>query len=227
MPTPLKATLKAYRQALSPPDLGQVVSKCALAALPLCGLLAIETRVCYTEHQFNESEFGEMDIRMNYTFRTAKHDEIESVFDLYQKRIRWMDEKAIHQWNTTGYLESYPVNYYRKQQALGNLYVLVEGNVIIGAVVLLQEDDRWSDKKDLHAFYVHNLVTNTGVAGAGKKLLIELEKIAFNKGICAVRLDCAVDNAFLNDYYDSLGYKVVGSCQDGTYTGNRREKILV
>ena len=33
----------------------------------------------------------------------------------------------------------------------------------------------------------------------------------------AVRLDCAVDNAFLNNYYDLLGYKMVGTCQDGTY----------
>ena len=162
-----------------------------------------------------------------YTFRIAEHGEIESIFGLYQKRIRWMDEKGIRQWNTTGYLESYPDDYYREQQALGNLYVLAEGNVIVGAVVLLQEDDRWSDKKDLPAFYVHNLVTDTSVTGAGKKLLMESKKIAFSKGMHAVRLDCAVDNVFLNNYYDSLGYKMVGTCQDGTYIGNRREKILV
>ena len=98
---------------------------------------------------------------MSYTFRAAKPSEIESIFGLYQKRIRWMDEKGIHQWNTTGYLKAYPVDYYIEQQTLGNLYVLADNNVIVGAVVLLQEDDRWSDKKDLSAFYVHNLVTDT------------------------------------------------------------------
>ena len=164
---------------------------------------------------------------MSYTFRAAEHSEVGYVFGLYQKRIRWMDEKGIRQWNTTGYLKAYPVDYYMEQQTLGNLYVLADNNVIVGAVVLLQEDDRWADKKDLPAFYVHNLVTDTLVTGAGKKLLMESEKVAFSNGMHAVRLDCAVDNAFLNNYYDLLGYKMVGTCQDGTYIGNRREKILV
>lgn len=138
-----------------------------------------------------------------------------------------MDQKGIRQWNTTSYLKAYPVEYYTEQQAQGNLYVLAEGNVIIGAVVLLQEDNRWSDEREMHAFYVHNLVTDLGVKGAGKRILMESENIARGKGVHAVRLDCAVDNAFLNHYYDSFGYKMVGTCQDGDYIGNRREKCLI
>ena len=138
-----------------------------------------------------------------------------------------MDKKGICQWNTTGYLEAYPVDYYVKQQTTGNLYVLTEGNIIVGAVVLLQEDIRWPDKEVLSAFSVHNLVTDIGVDGAGERILMELEKLAFYKGKHAIRLDCAVDNIFLNNYYDSLGYKLVGNCQDGSYIGNRREKLLI
>lgn len=164
---------------------------------------------------------------MRYTFRVAEHSEIESIFGLYQKRIRWMDKKGIHQWNTTDYLKAYPVDYYIEQQTLGNLYVLAEGKVIVGAVVLLQKDNRWMDKEDLLALYVHNLVTDNRVRGAGKRILMESEKFALSKGMYAVRLDCAVDNVFLNHYYDSLEYKMVGTCQDGTYIGNRREKVLV
>ncbi len=165
-------------------------------------------------------------VNKNYIFRRAEPDEVGSVFQLYKKRIQWMDRKGICQWNTTGYLETYPVDYYVKQQILGNLYVLIEGNAIIGAVVLLQEDDRWSDKKALPAFYVHNLVTDFRVSGAGEKILMESEKLAINKGKYYVRLDCAVNNVFLNNYYDSLGYKIAGICQDGAYIGNRREKFL-
>lgn len=46
--------------------------------------------------------------------------------------------------------------------------MLAKGKVIVGAVVLLQEDDPWSDKKDLPAFYVHKLVTDIRAVGAGK-----------------------------------------------------------
>ena len=69
---------------------------------------------------------------MSDAFRAAEPDEVESIFLLYKKRIHWMDKKGICQWNTTGYLEAYPVDYYVKQQTTGNLYVLTEGNIIVG-----------------------------------------------------------------------------------------------
>lgn len=164
---------------------------------------------------------------MKYTFRAAEPDDIENVFLLYKKRICWMEEKNIRQWNTTGYLEAYPVDYYARQQSLGNLYVLTESSTIIGAVVLLQEDNRWVDKADMPAFYIHNLVTDPKVTGIGKRILMESERIAFQEGKAVIRLDCAEDNMFLNNYYESLGYKMAGTCQDGAYLGNRREKALL
>ena len=164
---------------------------------------------------------------MEHTFRSAEFSDIHAVFQLYKKRIQWMNEKGIRQWNETGYLDAYPVDYYREHQSLGNLYVLEENNAIIGAVVLLQEDDRWGEKTNLSAFYVHNLVADTKAHGAGKEILLEVERIARNKGKRCVRLDCAADNTFLNDYYSSLGYEIAGTCQEGTYIGNRREKDLI
>ena len=47
-----------------------------------------------------------------------------------------------------------------------------------------------------------------------------------NKGKTRFRLDSADDNAFLADYYTALGYKPVGICTDGLYTGILREKVL-
>lgn len=163
---------------------------------------------------------------MGHTFRLAECSDVDAVFQLYKNRIRWMNEKGIRQWNETGYLDAYPIDYYMKQQALGNLYVLVENNVIIGAVVLLQEDDRWKEKTGQPAFYIHNLVADTTVNGAGKEILLEVEIIARQQGKHFIRLDCAMDNAFLNGYYGSLGYEMAGTCQDGPYVGNRREKTL-
>ena len=164
---------------------------------------------------------------MEHIFRPAESSDVDAVFLLYQKRIRWMDEKGIRQWNATGYLEAYPVDYYVKQQSAGSLYVFAANNVIIGAVVLLQADERWRDKTNSPAFYVHNLVTDAGASGVGKEILLETETMARRQGKRFARLDCAADNVFLNDYYASLGYQMVGTCQDGTYIGNRREKALL
>ena len=164
---------------------------------------------------------------MGHIFRLAEHSDVNTVFQLYKKRIQWMNENGIRQWNVTGYLDVYPVDYYPRHQTLGNLYVLEENNSIIGAVVLLQEDGRWSEKTNQPAFYVHKLVADTRVSGAGKEILLEVEKIARQRGKRFVRLDCAVDNRFLNHYYSSLGYKTAGTCQEGTYIGNRREKALI
>ena len=97
---------------------------------------------------------------------------------------------------------------------------------ILGAVVLLSEDGRWADRAGEPAYYVHNLVTEAAAPGLGGWMLGELETLARKDGKAALRLDCAVDNAALNDYYASHGYREAGRCADGAYRGIRREKRL-
>lgn len=161
---------------------------------------------------------------MGYDFRLAQNNEIDIIFSLYEKRIYWMNKLGIQQWNITNYLTVYPISYYAERQRLEELYVLCRENVIIGAVVLLQSDERWLKEANSPAYYVHNLVTEPSVKGAGKMILSEAEKMAISEGMQFIRLDCAADNEFLNEYYDSMGYKMAGRCKDGAYIGNKREK---
>lgn len=105
---------------------------------------------------------------MGYDFRLAKNNEIDTIFSLYKKRIQWMDKSGIQQWNMTNYLEVYPISYYADRQRLGELYVLSKEDVVIGAVVLLQSDECWPQMADSPAYYVHNLVTELSVKGAGR-----------------------------------------------------------
>ena len=165
---------------------------------------------------------------MAYTFRPAAAGDIDAVFALFEKRVDWMNEQHIHQWNDTDYLNVYPKSYYVRQCELGNLYVLADDTdgAVTGAVVLLQSDDRWLDRAGSPAYYVHNLVTDPLVKGAGRELLVQAERLAVRHGKRFMRLDCAVDNAFLNGYYENMGYLPAGTCEDGPYRGNRREKAL-
>lgn len=164
---------------------------------------------------------------MEYVVEQAVPEDIEEVFSLYVARVKWMDDQGIDQWNNTGYLSAYPVSYYRHQQEKGKLYALRHaGNArILASAVLMEEDDYWPVSEP-RAWYVHNLVAAFSAKGAGKRLLIGLEDVTRGAGKEYLRLDCAVDNAFLNDYYSSMGYVLVGQCQDGPYMGNCREKKL-
>ena len=164
---------------------------------------------------------------MEYVFRKASEAEIPEIFDLYVRRVAWMDEIGIHQWNETDYLPAYPQDYYREELQKGNLFVLEnEAETLCGAVVLLQDDERWEDEPEQRALYVHNLVTDRKQTGAGKAILRETEKLARERGLWAVRLDCAVENDKLNAWYEEQGYLPAGFCTDGPYHGQRREKRI-
>lgn len=161
-----------------------------------------------------------------YIFECAGEDDVEAIFSLYEKRVRWMDEKGIYQWNATDYLSAYPISYYYDCQKNGELYALksAEDGTVVGAAVIFDEDERWGDNAS--AFYIHNLVTDIQKKGIGKCLITEIEKLALCSDKRFVRLDCAEDNEFLNGYYASSGYKEAGRCEDGPYKGIQREKKL-
>lgn len=82
----------------------------------------------------------------NYIFIKAKYGDVEEVYGLIIKRIKWMDKNEISQWNKTNYLGSYPKEYFEEKVALEQLYVMKDSfsGKVAGAVVLLEEDRRWS-----------------------------------------------------------------------------------
>lgn len=164
----------------------------------------------------------------DYIFGLAGKKDIEDIFALYAERVRWMDAHGIRQWNVTRYLELYPLSYYREQCEHGNLYSLrcAGDDLPVGAVVLRQSDERWPDKAGVPAYYIHNLVTHPGIKGAGAHILAETERLAVEHDKCFVCLDCAADNAALNEYYASKGYAEAGEFVEGNYCGMRREKRL-
>ena len=162
---------------------------------------------------------------MTYRFEPAKPEEVPGVFSLFVRRVAWMKEKHICQWDQY-YLDVYPLSYYQSQQEKGRLYVLKEKERIAGAVVLLSADERWPDGQSASAFYLHNLVTDPDVKGVGRELLREAEALALRQQKQFLRLDCSIYSVFLNHYYESAGFHLAGRCKEGPYEGNLREKAL-
>lgn len=166
--------------------------------------------------------------KQKYTFARGTLADLPQVYTIIDERIRWMDEVGIEQWNVTDYWDCYPKSYYEKAVHDGNLYVLKEagGDRITGVAVLYESDERWAKQQGPAAYYVHHLATRIGEKGAGKEMLAFCEKQAAADRKEYLRLDCAIDNPKINAYYDKLRYDYAGTCVDGKYAGNLREKKI-
>jgi len=164
----------------------------------------------------------------DYTFRKGSSDDAEVLYNLVVARIAWMDNKGIRQWNVTEYLERFPMDYYVEKQRIGELYVLVDnksGKVVCSAV-LKEKDDRWPDDGE-KALYLHNFASAVGwFEPVGDIFLDYCLQLAHKMGKSFFRLDCAVDNAFLNQYYSQRGYSEAGYCTHGLYKGVLRQKKI-
>lgn len=133
---------------------------------------------------------------------------------------------GIRQWTVTDYWGVYPKEHYIEQMRKNRLYVLkhMPEGTMVGTAVLYEIDDRWPDGQDVPAYYIHHFATALDEKGAGKVLLGYLEELARADGKDTLRLDCPIDSPRLNRYYEEKGYVLLGTCVDGLYRGNRREK---
>lgn len=165
-------------------------------------------------------------MNQGYIFREAQENEAAEVLQIICERIAWMDEVGIQSWNTTDYLERYPLAYYIKRAQDHELFVLVDADTrkIASAAVLLREDSRWNDHAP--AIYIHNLVAAADAKGAGTILLERIEAYAQDKGVPRLRLDSIEGNAIISSYYEKRGFVPAGKCAVGVYHGILREKRL-
>lgn len=161
----------------------------------------------------------------DYRFRQAAPQEIRAVFDLIMGRVAWMDEVGIRQWNMTKYDQRYPLDYYEHRRQLQELFVLEDDSGrIVSVGALFHQDERWPEPAS--ALYLHHLASRVDAKGTGSIFLEMAEAYAASQGMEYLRLDSAVGNQTLEDYYTRRGYVAAGSCKDGLYEGILRQKKL-
>ena len=166
---------------------------------------------------------------MRYSFIKAHEEDVQDVYGLIATRVKWMDDNNIIQWNTTDYLNVYPLTYYQQHQREGRLFKMVNSDTgrLLGVMVLVDVDTRWPGYEAMDSFFVHNFATVPGENGIGSLMLKEAENYAIINGKSYLRLDCPSHSQILNAYYEAKGYIHVGSCVDGLYRGKLREKRLI
>lgn len=160
---------------------------------------------------------------MNITKATPA--DIPQIMQLLQKRIDWMDDMGLYQWNKTHYLDCYPASYFEEKIRGELVLVAREGADLTAVMALFSHDPRWQDD-GVTAYYVHHLATDPQHPGLGRTMLDYAEQYARAGGRQALRLDSQLVNGKLSRYYEALGYRPVGQCVDGEYVGILREKFL-
>ena len=161
-------------------------------------------------------------------FGMATETDVNDFVSLIDKRIEWMEQNGIKQWNLFGYKQRYFFAYFKREADLGHMYVLKDNDSrIIAGAVLLESDPRWQQNDPQKpSLYVHNFASLLCVKGAGKELLRRIEFLALQKKKVCVRLDVIISNDKLNSCYNDMGYYLIGTIVEGEYHGNLREKTL-
>ena len=155
--------------------------------------------------------------------RKAEAQDLDALIALIKRRMAWMDEQGIRQWNSTDYLGVYPPSYFLSRIEAGEIFV-AQDEEICGMAALFEEDDRW--ETHIPALYVHHLTADAAYPGTGAKLLRFAETKAVQEGLEAVRLDAQLGNGPLNAWYARQGYLPQGTMREGSYEGILREKLL-
>lgn len=129
----------------------------------------------------------------NYVLLKGIKKDVDEVYGLIKKRVKWMDDNNINQWNKTNYLNSYPKEYFEEKALSEQLYVMKDksSSKIVGAVVLLEEDKRWVTDST-KSYYIHNLVSDANLLGVGTIIMKLCEKLVIKNGKDRVQLDCAM-----------------------------------
>lgn len=147
----------------------------------------------------------------------ASKNEIDEIYDLIIARCLWFKEHSIKQWDVNIYPKLFNKKYFLKQMETDKLFVLKKDK-IAGVVLLKDKDGYWPDLEN--AYYVHHLATSPDYKGLGIELLNFALEQAKKDNKDYLRLDCLRDNQKLNQYYESLGFKNVGSGESIGYPYN-------
>lgn len=146
--------------------------------------------------------------------RKAHKSDLSEIKKLTEACAAAMIKKGIYQWN-----EHYP----SKERLLEDvenedLYLMEEQTIILGVIVLSPKMDReyypvkWltENKNNL---YIHRLATQplTWGSGHGRKLMDFAEDYARKNNYRSVRLDTFSQNKRNQKFYESRGYKKLGT----------------
>jgi protein-tyrosine phosphatase len=138
---------------------------------------------------------------------------------------RFMEANGIQQWIPAQLtLDAVAYAFERSEMFL----VRSEGEVV-GTFFLIRSDPiLWKGEDPPDAAYLHRLAVDRRRAGEGigRRILELAEAYVRESKIARLRLDCAGDNARLNEYYRRAGFVYRGRTEGDGWSASLYEKIL-
>ena len=148
-------------------------------------------------------------INKKYKILLAIEEDLEQINKLYADRVKWFNENNIEQWGNN-YPNRYNVLYLKEQMKINKLYVMKNENKVIGSMLLKNEDSKYWEDTD-NAYYIHHLVTDINTRGIGLELIKFAIEECINDRKEYLRLDTVSKNNWLTEYYQKLGFEILGS----------------
>ena len=145
--------------------------------------------------------------------RPAKIAEIPDILIITRACAVEMVSRGIHQWNA-----HYPGEaVFRADVERGELFLLEEGRVILGCIVIsaLQDPEykavTWLTREGTN-LYIHRLAIHPNYQGKGyaRRLMDFAEDRARQLGAISIRLDTFSRNKRNQRFYESRGYRKLG-----------------
>ncbi len=150
---------------------------------------------------------------MGLNFRRAELYELTIAFSLLKDSAVWLNKKGIDYWQD--WLNP-PSNFkeWIKAGFDNNEFYFVEyENDIVGMYRLQYNDEVFWGKREDKSGYIHSFTTKRSLKGKGigKEILIYIETTLKASGMDYLRLDCSSRINGLCAYYESYGFREMGT----------------
>ena len=188
----------------------------------------LETRH-YTAEQFFKRRFSMVIYDYNehiddpqLTIRMATLTDIDAIIQLYKERVTWFKWKKLSQW--THYLQNHPKEEFMRKIELGEYYVVLKDDEIVGGLALSTDSEQWMDDT-ANAFYLCRVVSKIGYKNLGNYMAEEAKRLAKEAGKEFLRLECVYANTKLNETWEKLGFAFIRDVED-RYHSSLREYVI-
>ncbi|MDT3424709.1 RimJ/RimL family protein N-acetyltransferase [Paenibacillus forsythiae] len=132
------------------------------------------------------------------------------VLRLLREAAQWMRDNGLTQWRPEQFEEEEIRNYFKERE----VYIAMHGDTAAGMFTLQSGDPQYWGRRNNESFaYLHRLAVAMPFRGAGLggKLLKFAAETATASGRRGLRLDTIADNVKLNRYYQSQGFRYMGT----------------
>jgi predicted N-acetyltransferase YhbS len=146
--------------------------------------------------------------------RTATAADVPAVASILDEATAYVQTKGSDQWRVP-----FPRDELHDRVGRGELYVVDFGDETAATFTLLLDDPFFWGARPADAVYLHKLAVRRAFAGQrlGERIVDWILHEAAGRGREFVRLDCQRDLPGIRDYYERLGFELVGEKEEGRF----------